>query len=696
MTNKATGTQYTSVVVGLGVILIVGALALLFRPAPAGDSNTSPGAIALALAQATAADALRALDSNSDSDFAQLDASLEALVSSEKRGLSSAQLSAVDTLQGQVEALQNNRAARTSLAATSATLFELGPEIVDRTNDLEQVAIMQNRPIVAAQLDRVRMLVGGLTRDVQALVVGVGDPAVISQRLLDAEMETAQILRGFEQGDPALGLRAVSDDQARAALAALKAPLELVRQSVRDALATAERLVAASALRGQLMTLSADLSPLPLLRSGKSSKAADTLLGIKQQFILAGLLGTAAILFAVIGWISYRASDFRKTTEMQAEQTERNQKAIMRLLDELGSLADGDLTVKATVTEDITGAIADSINYAIEALRELVVTLNDSAIMVDGAAKQTDQTADQLAEASEAQSKQIEDASDAIASMAASIEEVSGNAERSSDVARHSVDVAHKGGDAVRRTIEGMNTIRETIQDTAKRIKRLGESSQEIGNIVELINDIADQTNILALNASIQASMAGQAGRGFAVVADEVQRLAERSANATKQIEVLVRTIQSDTNEAVVSMERSTTDVVGGALLAENAGAALEEIEQVSNQIASLVQNISGSAREQSAAAAAVTHNMDRLQEINAQAKAGTSATTASIRELAELATQLRESVSGFRLPEAGTDDKDDIAENIAQQVLGGLPEDSRDEASNTQSDVSFVGQKTA
>ena len=183
--------------------------------------------------------------------------------------------------------------------------------------------------------------------------------------------------------------------------------------------------------------------------------------------------------------------------------------------------------------------------------------------------------------------------------MAASVEEVSGNAERASDVARHSVEVAHKGGDAVRRTIDGMNTIRETIQETSKRIKRLGESSQEIGNIVELINDIAEQTNILALNASIQSSMAGEAGRGFAVVADEVQRLAERAANATKQIEVLVRTIQTDTNEAVVSMERSTTDVVGGALLAENAGAALEEIEQVSNQIAMLVQNISGSARQQ-------------------------------------------------------------------------------------------------
>jgi twitching motility protein PilJ len=211
--------------------------------------------------------------------------------------------------------------------------------------------------------------------------------------------------------------------------------------------------------------------------------------------------------------------------------------------------------------------------------------------------------------------------------------------------------VAHKGGEAVRRTIDGMNAIRETIQDTSKRIKRLGESSQEIGNIVELINDIAEQTNILALNASIQASMAGEAGRGFAVVADEVQRLAERSTNATKQIEVLVRTIQSDTKEAVVSMERSTTDVVGGALLAENAGAALDEIEQVSNQIASLVQNISVSARQQAGSAADVTRRTTKLREISETTGKLAMATAVAISKLSELATQLRKTVAGFSLP---------------------------------------------
>ena len=366
-----------------------------------------------------------------------------------------------------------------------------------------------------------------------------------------------------------------------------------------------------------------------------------------------GLLGAALLMLVGLAIMHSKASVFEQASREQTEQNERNQQAILRLLDELGSLADGDLTVEATVTEDITGAIADSINYAIEKLRELVATINETAIMVDSAAKTTASTATHMARAAETQTREIAAATESIVSMAGSIEEVSGNAERSSDVARHSVEVAHKGGEAVRRTIDGMNTIRETIQETAKRIKRLGESSQEIGNIIELINDIAEQTNILALNASIQASMAGEAGRGFAVVADEVQRLAERSTNATKQIEVLVRTIQSDTNEAVVSMERSTTDVVGGALLAENAGAALDEIEQVSNQIANLVQNISGSARQQAGSAADVTRRTTKLKEISDQTGRATTATAASISKLSELASQLRQTVAGFTLPSA-------------------------------------------
>jgi twitching motility protein PilJ len=383
----------------------------------------------------------------------------------------------------------------------------------------------------------------------------------------------------------------------------------------------------------------------------------------------------AATVVLVLLWVKLRrvramAESQNQAVDTQRRESERNQQAILRLLDELSSLADGDLTVQATVTEDITGAIADSINYAVDALRGLVTTINSSAISLDGAARQTQALAQHLAKASGAQSKQIAAATETAGHVASATEEVSGNAERAADVARHSVDVAHKGGEAVRRTIDGMNAIRETIQDTSKRIKRLGESSQEIGNIVELINDIAEQTNILALNASIQASMAGEAGRGFAVVADEVQRLAERAATATKQIEVLVRTIQTDTNEAVVSMERSTTDVVGGALLAENAGAALEEIEQVSNQIASLVQNISASSRQQSGAVQNIARNMQVLKEISAQTADSTSATSVAIAKLAELSAGLRKSAAGFRLPGA-----------LAPGSTGSFarPEDSRD-----------------
>jgi twitching motility protein PilJ len=385
------------------------------------------------------------------------------------------------------------------------------------------------------------------------------------------------------------------------------------------------------------------------------SGAAASVPTVVQVFVPAVLAALAALLVAAAAIMTARlhrtVADQRLAAETQREENDRNQQAILRLLDELSNLADGDLTVQATVTEDITGAIADSINYAVDALRGLVTTINQSAIQLDSATRQTQALSQHLAKASGAQSKQISSATESAAGMAGSVAEVSGNAERAADVARHSVEIAHKGGDAVRRTIDGMNTIRETIQETSKRIKRLGESSQEIGNIVELINDIAEQTNILALNASIQASMAGEAGRGFAVVADEVQRLAERAANATKQIEVLVRTIQTDTNEAVVSMERSTTDVVGGALLAENAGAALEEIEQVSNQIASLVQNISASSRQQTSGAQNIARNMQVLKEISVQTADSTNATSAAIAKLAELSAGLRRAAAGFRLP---------------------------------------------
>jgi len=500
-------------------------------------------------------------------------------------------------------------------------------------------------------LERFELRAQRLQLDVTALAAGAANPTQAAQRLAESADYLGQVIQGLMGTSPSLGLPRLTGAEGEKRLKTLDNYYTDLNAAVRRAVAAAPALPAAQAAARAVTTdaraLAAEgVSATPVVETSKTPKwIPGVVAAVALLLILGGIVATSRLRKTV--------DHQRLVVETQRKENDRNQQAILRLLDELSSLADGDLTVQATVTEDITGAIADSINYAVDALRGLVTTINQSAIQLDSATRQTQALSGHLAKASGAQSKQIASATESAGGMAASAEEVSGNAERAADVARHSVEVAHKGGDAVRRTIDGMNTIRETIQETSKRIKRLGESSQEIGNIVELINDIAEQTNILALNASIQASMAGEAGRGFAVVADEVQRLAERAANATKQIEVLVRTIQTDTNEAVVSMERSTTDVVGGALLAENAGAALEEIEQVSNQIASLVQNISGSSRHQTGAAQNIARNMQVLKEISAQTAESTNATSAAISKLAELSAGLRKAAAGFRLPGA-------------------------------------------
>jgi len=694
MKSQVSGARYMSV---LGLLL---SLALLGAAIVVATSDREPaagdGASSLLLVQNTLLQADQALSGNARA-FDSLARSADRLRALDTTAFSTERKNSLAGLAGALSAIGNGRDALATVNAVADDLDELIAGLTERVYVFQGALTLQQQPSTAAQLERLRLLGEGLRRDARSLALGAGDSAELTQQLHDGEMAIAQIVRGFQGGDPELGLQPVSDPGAADALAAVGDTVSVIGDKVRDILAVSDRFVAIDEARRQL----AAAAPVFAVGPDRLPVGASPAGMSRNKQLLAALLAAALLLFGAMAWIYYRSADMRRATDLQAEHTERNQQAIMRLLDELSNLADGDLTVTATVTEDITGAIADSINFAIEALRELVMTVNDSAITVDQAARQTDNTAQRLTTASDALSKQVQSASQAIAGIAASIEEVSGNAERSSDVARHSVDVAHKGGDAVRRTIEGMNTIRETIQETSKRIKRLGESSQEIGDIIELINDIADQTNILALNASIQASMAGEAGRGFAVVADEVQRLAERSANATKQIEVLVRTIQADTNEAMISMERSTTDVVGGALLAENAGAALEEIEQVSNQIALLVQNISGSAKEQAAVTDAATKDMDMLMEINAQTVSGTSETTESIRKLASLAAQLRESVAGFRLPEARGDRESQPGPKEPgtpgeQQADESEEGDVEQDAGSASDDVPYADQQTA
>lgn len=341
----------------------------------------------------------------------------------------------------------------------------------------------------------------------------------------------------------------------------------------------------------------------------------------------------------------------RRSVAETSVQNEQNQAAILQLLDELADLADGDLRVQATVTENFTGAIADSINFSIDQMRSMVSKINETSAEVSAAADQTRSSVSQLSEASQRQAKEIADVSEAVNEMAVSIDQVSCNAAESSSVAERSVDIASQGAVMVQNTIGGMDKIRGQIRETAKRIKRLGESSQEIGDIVSLINDIADQTNILSLNAAIQASMAGDAGKGFAVVADEVQRLAERSGAAAKQISALVKTIQSDTNEAVSSMEQTTAEVVQGTKLAQDAGVSLGEIESVSKSLAEIIENISDAARQQAASAGKISSTMKSIEEITSQTTEGTKLTATAVGNLADMTNELRSSVTGFKLP---------------------------------------------
>ncbi len=370
-----------------------------------------------------------------------------------------------------------------------------------------------------------------------------------------------------------------------------------------------------------------------------------------SKFALLGLAVLGPLILFLIWFFGIRqVRDIEKAVAALENDGQQNQIAVLNLLDEMGDLADGDLTVHAVVQENITGAIADSINYTIDSLRDLVTGINRASEQVNTATGQAQATSVKLLSAAEKQLIQITETTNAVTNMTRSILQVSSNASQASQVAQRSIQAATVGSQAVQNTIAGMNGIREQIQETSKRIKRLGESSQEIGEIVELISDITEQTNILALNAAIQAASAGEAGRGFTVVAEEVQRLAERSSEATKQIGAIVKTIQTDTNSAVAAMEKSTEGVVEGARLSDAAGNALTEIETVSNSLARLIQSISTATAAQTEEASTVTKNMQQIQEITSQTTQGTKLTAESVGQLTKLAEELRASVAGFKL----------------------------------------------
>lgn len=454
-------------------------------------------------------------------------------------------------------------------------------------------------------------------------------------------------LKGMLEGNEALKITQVLDEQAKKNLVEIYDKFGLLEQNTQQIIRISEQVSIVRKAAYDLFLGSQALLDQTTQLSKTYAKASERrMIGPLSGYLLAGVCIT--LLF----WILYRFYVDTKANLAETEAQHRaNRTAVLKLLEELANLAHGDLTVHATVSDDITSAIAEAVNYAVNALRKLVFTINDTAVQVSSSAQEVQSTARKLAEASENQAREIVGATAAINAMAASVEHVSADATESTDVAENSVNIAKNGVNIVQNTIRGMERIKGQIQQTAKQIKRLGESSQEIGNTVSLIDDITDQTNILALNAAIQAAMAGEEGKGFAVVAEEVQRLAERSSLATKQIEVLVQTIQNDISETVKSMEQTTTEVVQGARLAQDAGVALEKIESVSLHLAELIQNISNEAHQQAITASKISKMMAVIQKITTQTASGTMATAASIGHLAELAIELRDSAAGFKLP---------------------------------------------
>ncbi|MEW5769281.1 MAG: methyl-accepting chemotaxis protein [Pseudomonadota bacterium] len=540
-----------------------------------------------------------------------------------------------------------------SLSGQQQTLVSLGRALVDINQRNTELLDLAEQVVALLPGDSRKQLAFANQQALWTQRMAKNANALLSSDVINPETayQLAQdartfheVLEGMLKGSGELGVAAVSDPLAREKLLELQEVFNSFEVQVNSILKNMAQLVEAKRAARELFDESEQL-----LGMTQGITARYQAMGTGVTLFLAivfAALSLAALL--ALGMLNVREAQ-RRAGEA-AEENRRNQDAILRLLNEMGDLAEGDLTVQATVTEDITGAIADSVNFAIEELRTLVQGINRAAEQVTAASAEARVSTDELLQASELQARQIAATTEAVNEMSRSIVQVSRNAAESTSVAEQSLITARRGGDSVREGIAGMNALRDQIQETSKRIKRLGESSQEISEIVDLISDITEQTNVLALNAAIQAAAAGEAGRGFTVVAEEVQRLAERSGQATRRIGSIVKTIQGDTQEAVNAMEISTRGVVEGAAKADTVGTALQEIESVSDKLARLIQNISSATQEQANTAGQVMDNMQQILGVTEQTAHRARRSAESVGQLAVLSDELKVSVSGFKL----------------------------------------------
>jgi twitching motility protein PilJ len=673
-----TQVQVLLIMMALFAVVVAGVLALDLRQSANGSLQVEITGDALMHTQRLARAAPYAVVGNKQA-FADLrdsrdriDQNLESLANGDRtRSLTAAGPERQEQITRLSERWKASQAAASVIIAQEKSLLSFGdvirkineasPRLLQLTEEIAALKLQQGAPArdVAASSQLV-MLTQRLGRSANSLIGGESANAEIALTLGRDINLFRDLTLALLQGSEALRIAPSTDGETRARLQELTRVYGEFQNSIGGAINNLQAIVQA---KDAELAIVRDTEVLrQAFTDLQSAFQKDQRIRVLNFWIMA-IFGLG-VLACAVGIAKVLLDDTRKRATEAEEQrseaqrleedakrtNETNQAAILRLMNELQEVADGNLTVQATVTEDITGAIADSVNYTVEELRGLVGRINNTAEQVSTASTAARDIATRLLTASEQQSREIKDTGDKVLKMANQINEVSKSAGESAKVARASLEAAERGQRAVYNQIAGMNEIREQIQETAKRIKRLGESSQEIGEIVELITDITEQTNVLALNAAIQAASAGEAGRGFSVVAEEVQRLADRSAEAAKQIGALVRTIQTDTQDAVAAMEKSTQGVVEGTKLSDAAGTALADIGRVSRQLAELIERIAGNTNEQAQSAGGVAQSIERILAVTDQTSQGTRQAAQSIGQLATLARELKASVARFRV----------------------------------------------